>query len=82
MSEESSPKAATPPKQSVIAVVSGVLGLISIFIGIFMAVPAVILGHIAFVQIGQSAGKLKGRGMAIFALLVGYITIAMFVFRR
>ena len=82
MSEEIIQKPDAPPKQSVIAVVGGVLGLVSLFIGIFAAVPAVILGHIALVSVGQSAGRLTGRGLAIFALVTGYITIALFAYHR
>lgn len=82
MSEESIKQTDAPPKQSVIAVVGGILGLISLFIGIFAAVPAVILGHIALVKVGRSSARLTGRGMAIFALATGYITIALFVFHR
>jgi membrane-associated protease RseP (regulator of RpoE activity) len=80
MSEESVQKTDPPPKQSVIAAVGGVLGLLSLFIGVFAALPAVILGHIALVQVGRSSGRLTGTGLAIFALITGYITIAILVF--
>jgi len=82
MSEQPEEKTDASPRQSVIAVVGGVLGLVSLFIGIFAAVPAVILGHIALVRVGQSAGRLTGRGLAIFALVTGYITIALFAYHR
>ena len=81
MSDESIPKPDAPPKQSVVAVVAGILGLVSLFIGIFAAVPAVILGHIALVRVGQSAGRVTGKGLAMFALVIGYITIALLAFR-
>ncbi len=81
MSEESIQKTDLPPTQSAIAVIGGILGLISLFIGIFAAVPAVVLGHIALVRVGQSSGRLTGKGLAIFALITGYITIALFAFR-
>ena len=82
MSEDKVQKPDAPPKQSVMAVVASVLGLVSLFIGIFAAVPALILGHIALVSVGQSAGRVTGRGLAIFALVTGYITIALFAFHR
>ena len=82
MSEERIKQTDAPPKQSVIAVVGGILGLTSLFIGIFAAVPAVLLGHLALVKVGQSSGRLTGGGMAIFALATGYITIALFMFHR
>jgi membrane-associated protease RseP (regulator of RpoE activity) len=78
VSEEGDQKGEAAQKQSVIAAVGGILGLISLFIGIFAAVPAVILGHIALVRVGQSAGRLGGRGLAVFALVTGYLGILLF----
>ena len=36
------------------------------------AVAAIILGHVSLSEIGRSAGRLKGRGMAIAGLVMGY----------
>ena len=36
------------------------------------AVAAIILGHVSLSEIGRSAGRLKGRGMAIAGLVLGY----------
>ena len=49
----------------------------SLICGFFMwffpaAVAAIILGHVSLSDIGRSAGKLKGRGMAIAGLVLGY----------
>jgi type IV pilus assembly protein PilA len=49
----------------------------SLICGLFMwifpaAVAAIILGHVSLSEIGRSAGRLKGRGMAITGLVLGY----------
>jgi type IV pilus assembly protein PilA len=49
----------------------------SLVCGLFMwlfpaAVGAIILGHVSLSEIGRSAGRLKGRGMAIAGLILGY----------
>lgn len=67
--------------QSALAVVAGVLGLVSLFIGIFVGVPAVVCGHIALFRIGQPENRLTGKGLAIFALVTGYISLALFIFK-
>ncbi len=36
------------------------------------AVAAIILGHVSLSEIGRSAGRLRGRGMAIAGLVMGY----------
>src|SRR5215472_2373676 len=36
------------------------------------AVAAIILGHLSLAEIGKSAGRLAGRGMAIVGLVLGY----------
>ncbi len=82
MNDEGINKPDAPPKQSVVAVIGGILGLISLFIGIFAGVPAVIFGHIALISVSRSAGRIAGRGLAIFALVMGYLSIAVFVFFR
>lgn len=82
VSEESIQKSGAPQSQLVIALIGGILGLISLFIGIFAAVLAVILGHIALVRVRQSSGRLTGTGLAIFAMVTGYITICLFAFYR
>jgi peptidyl-prolyl cis-trans isomerase B (cyclophilin B) len=51
------------------------------FLGIFLAVPmiaAIIMGHLALSEVKKNP-LLKGRGMAISALAVGYAWIAMVI---
>ena len=67
--------------QSVLAIVAAILGLVSLFIGIFAGVPAVVCGHVALFMIGKPENRLTGKGLAIFALVTGYIAIAFFVFK-
>ena len=72
------------PVTSGVAIASFVLGLASLLLSVFTAVPAIICGHIALSQIKHSAGRLGGRGFAITGLVIGYLfvgfTVAIFVF--
>ncbi len=59
-----------PAENSGKAIASLICGL---FTWIFpAAVAAIILGHVSLSEIGRSAGRLKGRGMAIAGLVLGY----------
>lgn len=54
-----------------------ILGILSLLCFSFLAgIPAVILGHISRKNIRQSMGRLKGDGMALAGLIMGYISIA------
>jgi type II secretory pathway pseudopilin PulG len=59
------------------AVASLVCGIIGIFP---FSLVAVILGHISLSQISKSAGRLKGRGVAIAGLVLGYLGLAAIPF--
>lgn len=62
-----------PPENSGKAVASLICGL---FMWLFpAAVAAIILGHVSLSEIGRSAGRLKGRGLAITGLALGYAGI-------
>jgi type II secretory pathway pseudopilin PulG len=56
------------------ATASLVLGLFSLVICV-AGIPAVILGHMALSEIKKSAGRLKGEGMALAGLIMGYLTV-------
>jgi type IV pilus assembly protein PilA len=57
------------------AVASLILGIGGLtFFSIFAGIPAVILGHMSRSRIKQSMGKLKGEGMALAGLIMGYIS--------
>lgn len=66
------------PRTSGIAIASLVFGCLFFFLP--SAVIAVILGHISGSQIRKSAGRLKGSGMALAGLILGYVGIAAIPF--
>jgi hypothetical protein len=68
------PAAGTPPETSGKAIVSLVFGL---FLFAFpMSILAIIFGHLSLSEIRKSAGRLKGEGLAITGLVLGYVGVA------
>ena len=59
------------------AVASLVCGIINIFP---LFIVAIILGHISLSEIKKSAGRLKGEGLAIAGLILGYLGIVAIPF--
>lgn len=59
------------------AIASMVLGIASIVLCLtFLAgIPAIIVGHISLSRIKKSMGRLKGEGMALTGLILGYISL-------
>ncbi|HSM85218.1 MAG TPA: DUF4190 domain-containing protein [Candidatus Limnocylindrales bacterium] len=57
------------------AIASLVLGIASVFLCLsFVAgIPAIVLGHLSRKSIRESMGRLKGDGMALAGLIMGYI---------
>src|SRR5438270_10518057 len=66
-----------PPKTDGGAIASMVLGIASVALCLtFVAgIPAIILGHISLSRIKKSMGRLKGEGMALTGLILGYISL-------
>ncbi len=58
-------------RNNTLATIAFVLSLISIFTG-FTCLPAIICGHIAISQCNNDP-SLTGRGMAVAALVIGYV---------
>lgn len=58
------------------AIAALVLGLLTFVVWIFAAIPAIILGHLSRSDIKKSGGRLKGDGMALTGLVIGYLSIA------
>ena len=59
-----------------LAVVSVVLAVLSFAcIPIFPVIPAIVCGHVAWSKISKSGGALRGKGIAIVGLIVGYLAI-------
>ncbi|MDB2686517.1 DUF1559 domain-containing protein [Mariniblastus sp.] len=66
------PRNRTPhSKTSVLAIVSLVLGIASLFCLIFTGIPAIILGIIAYLKTSKSNGYVKGGGLAIGGIVTG-----------
>ncbi|HEX4604623.1 MAG TPA: DUF4190 domain-containing protein [Candidatus Angelobacter sp.] len=59
------------------AIVSLVLGIASfaLCLSFLTGIPAIILGHISWSKIRRSAGRLKGEGMALTGLILGYLSL-------
>ncbi len=71
--QQAAPQPYAPPPNDPKAIWSMVLGILSVVCcGLFAGIPAVILGHISHSNIQKSRGALKGDGMAIAGLVLGY----------
>lgn len=69
------------PRTSGLAITSLVLGILSVMGAAILFLPpvfAVILGHVSLGQCKRDPG-LGGRGMAIAGLVMGYLTLAMWL---
>ncbi|HEV2468746.1 MAG TPA: DUF4190 domain-containing protein [Candidatus Sulfotelmatobacter sp.] len=65
----------TPPETSGKAIVSLISGL---FFFVFpLAILAIIFGHLSLSEIRKSAGRVKGDGIAIAGLVLGYAGVAV-----
>jgi len=65
---------AGPPETSGKAIVSLISGLFIFFFP--FSIVAIIFGHLSLSEIGKSAGRLTGRGMAIAGLVLGYAGVS------
>ncbi len=66
-------------RDQTLATISLVLGIISVFLvccfgGIFMGLPAAIVGFIAMKNAEREPGRYGGRGMAIAGMVLGIVT--------
>lgn len=62
------------------AVASLICGILSVTLfSVFTGLPAIILGHMSRASIRRSMGKLKGDGLALAGLIMGYISFAFFI---
>lgn len=67
-----------PPKTEGLAVVSLVLGILSLVAcNIFTGIPAIICGHMSRSRIERSNGTVAGGGLAIAGLVLGYFSVAL-----
>jgi hypothetical protein len=65
------------PQTSGKAIASLICSIVNVFP---LCVIAIILGHISLSQIGKSAGRLTGRGLAIAGLVLGYLGLVAIPF--
>jgi type IV pilus assembly protein PilA len=72
-----SPAPVVAPETSGKAVASLILGIINVFP---LCIVAIVLGHISLSQIKKSAGRLKGEGLAIAGLILGYLGLVAIPF--
>jgi len=69
---------AAPQETSGKATASLICGIIAyIILPFFAAIPAIILGHLALSDIKKRAGHLKGNGLAIAGMVMGYAQIVL-----
>ena len=68
------PRARNSPA-AVWSLVLGILGFVVCCVGLPLAIPAVICGHVAQSRIARSGGTLTGGGMAVAGLIMGYVSI-------
>lgn len=64
---------------AIASMVCGIVGICTCYFAIFLAIPAVICGHLALSQIRTSQAPMGGRGMAIAGLVLGYVEILITV---
>lgn len=65
-----------PPETSGKAVVSVIFGILSFLLSIPAGIVAVVFGHLARRDIKTSGGRLKGDGIALAGLIMGYVSFA------
>lgn len=65
------------PENKSLAVTSLVLGILSFFLFLLSAIPAIITGHMALSRIRREPARYSGRGLATAGLVLGYLNIAM-----
>jgi uncharacterized membrane protein YjgN (DUF898 family) len=75
---EENPK---PTKTSGMAIASIILGLLAVVpCSIFTGLPAVIFGALSLGAIGQSHGRLKGKGLAVTGIVAGGVSVLLLPF--
>ena len=65
---------------AIVMVAAGCIGFHCLgFLGLAVALPAVITGHMALHKIKQGTAPAGGRGLAIAGLIMGYTTLGLLV---
>lgn len=78
-SAPASQRTATPETApgAIWSLVLGILGLICL--GPLAAIPAIICGHVTYAKVRRSAGALGGNGMAVAGLVLGYVSLVVWL---
>jgi prepilin-type processing-associated H-X9-DG protein len=66
-----------PVRTSRMAIASLALGLLSFFLSLLTAIPAIILGALSLRAISRSGGRVSGKGMAIAGVVTGSIGVLL-----
>ena len=69
------PPVQTTSGKAIASLVSGIVGLVTLIL-VIPGILAIVFGHIARGEIRRSQGRLKGDGIALSGLIMGYITVA------
>ncbi len=64
-----------PTKNNGLAIASLILGILSIFLWIFSAIPGIITGHMALSRAKHHPNEYAGEGMAIVGLILSYLML-------
>jgi len=78
----SGPQERQSRKTSALAITSLVLGICSyvLCLSVLSGIPAIVCGHVALGKIRRAKARLKGKGLAIAGLVLGYVSIGFAVF--
>lgn len=66
--------------QAITSLVLGILSFVLFFMSFFLAVPAVVFGHVAMSRIKKKPRQIGGTGVARAGLVLGYLSIAVCFF--
>jgi Tfp pilus assembly protein PilE len=78
LNNSDNPELSSEPQTDGKAIGSLVCGIASVTIlSILAGIPAIILGHVSRSDIRKSGGRLKGEGLALAGLIMGYVSLAI-----
>ncbi len=66
--------------QAITSLVLGILSFVLFFMSFFLAIPAVVFGHVAISRIKKKPKHIGGTGVAYAGLVLGYLSIAVWLF--
>ena len=67
-------------KNNGLAIASLILGILSIFLYLFTAIPGIITGHMARSRVKRNPESYDGKGMALAGLILSYIMLLISLF--